>query len=122
MRLGTRTRRSSAIGPICPAAGGVIGSMFLVEWVGGPTVKDVDSQETTVRFWQKHLRRLRHLVEIHEKYPVDKGHRRYRDLTMLINKQIVAEKISAISNTRLHSTSWWIGPKRVWNGSLTSKI
>jgi hypothetical protein len=37
-------------------------------------VKEVDAYETTVRFWQEIYDDQDQLVEIHEKYPVDKGH------------------------------------------------
>ncbi len=39
-------------------------------------LKEVDSAETTVRFWQEIYDPSGRLVEIHEKYPVDKGHRK----------------------------------------------
>ncbi len=38
-------------------------------------VKEVDARETTLRFWQEIYDDQGRLVEIHEKYPVDKGHR-----------------------------------------------
>jgi len=37
-------------------------------------VKEVDAYENTVRFWQEIYDDQDKLVEIHEKYPVDKGH------------------------------------------------
>lgn len=39
-------------------------------------LKEVDGQETTVRFWQEIYDDQDKLVEIHEKYPVDKGHQK----------------------------------------------
>ncbi len=39
-------------------------------------VKEVDAGESTVRFLQEIYDDRGQLVEIHEKYPVDKGHRR----------------------------------------------
>ena len=39
-------------------------------------VKEVDAQENTVRFWQEIHDGQGKLVEIHEKYPVDKGHQK----------------------------------------------
>jgi hypothetical protein len=39
-------------------------------------VKQVDAQESTVRFWQEIYDGQGKLVEIHEKYPVDKGHQK----------------------------------------------
>jgi hypothetical protein len=37
-------------------------------------LKEVDARETTIRFWQEIYDEQGKLVEIHEKYPVDKGH------------------------------------------------
>ena len=37
--------------------------------------KEVDAEENTVRFWQEIYNEAGKLVEIHEKFPVDKGHR-----------------------------------------------
>jgi hypothetical protein len=39
-------------------------------------LKDVDAGETTVRFWQEIYDDTGKLVETHEKFPVDKGHRK----------------------------------------------
>ncbi len=39
-------------------------------------LKEVDATEATVRFWQEIYDAQGRLVEIHEKYPVDKGHRK----------------------------------------------
>ena len=38
-------------------------------------VKEVDASEATVRFWQEVYDSDGRLVEIHEKYPEDTGHR-----------------------------------------------
>jgi hypothetical protein len=38
-------------------------------------LKEVDSDESTVRFWQEIYDESGKLVEIHEKFPVDRGHR-----------------------------------------------
>jgi hypothetical protein len=38
--------------------------------------KEVDADERTVKFWQEIYDDQNRLVEIHEKYPVDKGHRK----------------------------------------------
>jgi len=38
--------------------------------------KDVDAAETTLRFWQEIYDETGRLIEIHEKYPVDKGHQK----------------------------------------------
>jgi len=39
-------------------------------------LKDVDAEDTTLRFWQEIYDDQGRLSEIHEKYPVDKGHRK----------------------------------------------
>jgi hypothetical protein len=39
-------------------------------------LKEVDMNQETVRFWQEIYDEKGQLVEIHEKYPVDKGHRK----------------------------------------------
>jgi hypothetical protein len=39
-------------------------------------LKDVDANEATLRFWQKIYDDRGKLVETHEKFPVDKGHRK----------------------------------------------
>jgi hypothetical protein len=42
-------------------------------------VKEVDADENTVRFWQEIYNDRGKLVEIHEKYPVDKGHQQVQE-------------------------------------------
>jgi hypothetical protein len=37
--------------------------------------KEVDAAERTVRFWQEIFDEYGRLVAIHEKYPLDRGHR-----------------------------------------------
>ena len=39
-------------------------------------VKEVNADETTLRFWQEIYDDTGRLVEIHEKFPVDKGYRK----------------------------------------------
>ena len=39
-------------------------------------LKEVDAKETTLKFWQEIYDDQRRLVEVHEKYPVDKGHQK----------------------------------------------
>lgn len=39
-------------------------------------LKEVNASEDTLRFWQEIRDEAGRLVEIHEKFPVDKGHRR----------------------------------------------
>ena len=38
--------------------------------------KEVDMDETTVRFWQEIYDQAGRLVERHEKFPMDNGHRK----------------------------------------------
>ena len=38
--------------------------------------KEVDASETTIRFWQEIYDDQGKLVEMHEKFPVDKGHQK----------------------------------------------
>lgn len=42
-------------------------------------LKEVNTNEETVRFWQEIYDDHGTLVEIHEKYPVDKGHRQVQE-------------------------------------------
>jgi len=39
-------------------------------------LKEVDANESTLRFWQEIYDEQGELVEIHDKYPVDKGHQK----------------------------------------------
>lgn len=39
-------------------------------------LKEVTADETTLRFWQEIYDDSQKLVEIHEKFPVDRGHQR----------------------------------------------
>jgi len=39
-------------------------------------LKEVDGNEMTVRFWQEIYDEAGKLVETHEKFPVDKGHKK----------------------------------------------
>ena len=39
-------------------------------------LKEVDVNETTLRFWQEIYDQTGKLVEIHEKFPLDKGHQK----------------------------------------------
>lgn len=40
-------------------------------------VKEVDAEETTIRFWQEVYDDTGVLVERHDKYPADHGHERF---------------------------------------------
>lgn len=42
-------------------------------------VKKVDETEVTVRFYQEIYNEDNELVEVHEKFPMDKGHRRLKE-------------------------------------------
>jgi len=42
-------------------------------------IKEVDEQEETKRFYQEIYDSNGKLVELHEKYPVDKGHKRIKE-------------------------------------------
>jgi hypothetical protein len=42
-------------------------------------VKEVDGSETTVRFWQEIYDDHGILVEVHEKYPLDRGHQKVQE-------------------------------------------
>jgi hypothetical protein len=60
-------------------AGG--GRRFTFEVVGhrdwkARYLKEVDENENTLRFWQEIYDERGALVEIHEKYPEDKGHQK----------------------------------------------
>jgi hypothetical protein len=39
-------------------------------------LKEVDADEQTLRFWQEIYNERGELVEVHVKYPVDKGHQK----------------------------------------------
>ncbi len=41
-------------------------------------VKEVDSEESVVRFWQEIYNEAGILVELHQKYPMDRGHEKLR--------------------------------------------
>lgn len=42
-------------------------------------IKEVDSREETVKFYQEIYDCTGNLIEIHEKFPVDKGHRKIKE-------------------------------------------
>lgn len=58
------------------SAGGRRYWLDVVDWRGWRAryVKEVDENEQTIRFYQEIYNAQDELVEIHEKYPVDKGH------------------------------------------------
>jgi len=42
-------------------------------------VKEIDSNEKTIRFYQEIYDKDGILVEIHEKFPIDKGHKKIKE-------------------------------------------
>ena len=57
------------------------GRLYWLEIVGrhgwrARYLKETDGAETTLRFWQEIYDEEGKLAEIHEKYPVDKGHQK----------------------------------------------
>jgi len=47
-------------------------------WKAG-YVKEVDGMEDTIKFYQEIYDDAGNLVEVHEKFPVDKGHRKVKE-------------------------------------------
>ena len=70
-------KRNLAVGRICPVAEGVIISDITGRFGWRARyLKEADAGETTVRFWQEIYDDTGRLVEIHEKFPMDKGHQK----------------------------------------------
>ena len=44
-------------------------------------VKEVDASELTLRFYQEIYDNIGQLVQIHEKYPIDKGHEKIGEVS-----------------------------------------
>lgn len=42
-------------------------------------LKETDKDDNTIRFWQEIYDRENNLVEIHEKYPMDRGHKKLKE-------------------------------------------
>ncbi len=61
---------------IWQAAEGAIGWLDVLGRLGWRAryLKEVNAEEVTLRFWQEIYDDEGRLVEVHEKYPVDKGH------------------------------------------------
>jgi len=77
--MSTRSQNEAKFGHWKDSAGG--GRRYWMEVQGrqgwqAVYCKEVDAREVTLRFWQEIYDESGNLVEIHEKYPVDKGHRR----------------------------------------------
>jgi len=43
-------------------------------------IKEVDGREETVKFYQEVYDGNSNLIEIHEKFPIDKGHRKIKEV------------------------------------------
>jgi hypothetical protein len=77
--VGTRSHNEKKFGRWEDLSGG--GRRYQLEvsgrhgWVAR-YFKEVDADETTLRFWQEIYDDTNQLVEIHEKFPVDRGHRK----------------------------------------------
>jgi hypothetical protein len=70
-------KRSSANGMSYPTEEGGIGLMYAAVWVGLlVTARRWTPTKRTIRFWQEIYDDQGTLVEIHEKFPVDKGRQR----------------------------------------------
>ena len=77
--MSTRTQNERKFGQWDELSGG--GRRYRLEVPGkqgwqARYLKDVDADENTVRFWQEIYNNQGKLVETHEKFPVDKGHRK----------------------------------------------
>ena len=77
--MGTRTQNEKKFGKWEELPGGGRRYLLVVPgrsgWVAR-YVKEVDSKEGTVRFCQEIYDHTGRLVEVHEKFPVDKGHQK----------------------------------------------
>jgi hypothetical protein len=77
--MGTRKQNESKFGSWEELAEG--GRRYRLEVEGrlgwqARYLKEVDREERTLRFWQEIYDENGRLVEVHEKYPVDKGHQK----------------------------------------------
>ncbi len=77
--MSTRSQNESKFGDWIQLPGG--GRRYWLDVYGrhgwrARYIKEVDAAETTMRFLQEIYDDQDKLVEIHEKYPVDKGHRK----------------------------------------------
>lgn len=77
--MSTRRQNEKKFGRWEELSGG--GRRYRLEITGRPGwracyLKDVDANEQTLKFWQEIYDAQGQLVEIHEKFPVDKGHRK----------------------------------------------
>ena len=77
--MSTRSQNEKKFGKWTALSGG--GRQYWLEVPGrmgwrARYLKEVDAQEATTRFWQEIYDDQGRLVEIHEKYPGDKGHQK----------------------------------------------
>ena len=77
--MSTRARNEKRYGHWVELPGG--GRRYILEVAGRQRwtaryLKEVDAAEATLRFWQEIYDEQGRLVEVHEKYPVDKGHQK----------------------------------------------
>ena len=77
--MGPREQNEAKFGRWDVLSGGGRGYYFDVPGKSGwraRYLKEVDANETTIRFWQEIYDEQGRLAEVHEKYPIDKGHRK----------------------------------------------
>ena len=77
--MGTRRQNERKFGEWRELPGG--GRIYQMEVAGkhgwkAVYHKEVSADEVTLRFWQEIFDETGRLVEIHEKFPVDRGHRK----------------------------------------------
>jgi hypothetical protein len=77
--MSTRTQNEKKFGQWEETPGG--GRRYWIDVFGrlgwrARYLKEVDANEATLRFWQEIYDDKGRLSEIHEKYPLDKGHRK----------------------------------------------
>ncbi len=77
--MSTRTQNEKKFGQWEELSGG--GRRYRLDVTGrlgwrARYLKEVDANEMTLRFWQEIYDDTGRLAEMHEKFPVDKGHRK----------------------------------------------
>jgi len=77
--MSTRAQNEKKFGEWDELPGG--GRLYRLDVVGrsgwlARYLKEVGTNETTIRFWQEIYDDRGKLAEVHEKYPVDKGHKK----------------------------------------------
>lgn len=76
--MGTRTNNEKKFRKWIDLPGG--GRRYWIDVMGhsgwrARYYKEVDSKENTLRFWQEIYNEYDSMIEVHEKYPNDTGHR-----------------------------------------------